>query len=114
MCQGENENFALFSPTCYNFFMTTQTIKKQIVPILKRQGVSKAALFGSAARGDARKDSDIDLLIRLKGKKTLFDIVGLKLELEKKLDRKVDLVEYSAIHPLLRNKILNEQKIIYE
>ena len=94
--------------------MTTQNIKRKITPILKRQGVNVAALFGSTARGEARKGSDIDLLIKLKKGKTLLDIVRLKLELEKKLGRKVDLVEYAAIRPLLKETILNEQKVIYE
>ncbi len=94
--------------------MTTQTIKKQIVPILKRQGVTKAALFGSVARGEAKKRGDIDILIKLKKGKSLFDFVGLKLELEEKLGKKVDLVEYAAIKPSLKDIILNEQKIIYE
>lgn len=94
--------------------MTTQNIKRKITPILERQGVNVAALFGSTARGEARKGSDIDLLIKLKKGKTLLDIVHLKLELEKKLGRKVDLVEYDAIRPLLRETILNEQKVIYE
>ena len=89
--------------------MTTQTIKKQIVPILKRQGVTKAALFGSAARGEMKKRSDIDLLVNLRKDKTLLDLVGLKLELEEKLGRKVDVLTYNGIHRLLRDKILNEQ-----
>lgn len=94
--------------------MTTQAIKKQIVPILKRQGVTKAALFGSCARGEEKRNSDIDLLIKLKRGKTLFDIVRLKSDLEERLGRKVDLVEYDAIRPLLRDIILSEQKSIYE
>lgn len=94
--------------------MTTQTIKKQILPILKRQGVIRAALFGSGARGEARKNSDIDLLIKIKENKSLLDIVRLKLELERKLGRKVDLVEYSAIRPSIKDRVLNEQKVIYE
>ena len=94
--------------------MVTQSIKRKIIPVLKRQGVSKAALFGSAARGEIRKDSDIDLLIKIRKGKTLLDIVHLKLELEEKLGRKVDLVEYSAIRPSLKDIILSEQKIIYE
>jgi len=44
----------------------------------------------------------------------LFGFVGFKLELEEKLRRKVDLLTYNAIHPLLKNIILNDQKIIYE
>jgi len=91
-----------------------QAIKKQIVPILKRQGITKAALFGSCARGEIRRNSDIDLLIKLKKGKTLFDIVRLKSDLEERLGRKVDLVEYDAIRPLLRDIILSKQKSIYE
>lgn len=94
--------------------MTTQSIKKQIVPILKRQGVTKAALFGSAARGEIKKKSDIDILVKLKKGKSLFDFVGLKLELEEKLDKKVDLVSYGAIKPRLKDIILKDEKVIYE
>ena len=94
--------------------MTTQSIKQKIAPILKRQGVSRAALFGSVARGDNKINSDIDMLIKIRKNKSLLDIVHLKLELEEKLGKKVDLVEYSAIRPSLKEVILNEQKIIYE
>jgi len=94
--------------------MIINTIKKQIVPILKRQGVTKAALFGSVARGESRKKSDIDILINIRKDKSLLDIVRLELELEEKLGKKVDLVEYSAIKPLLKDIILRDEKIIYE
>ena len=94
--------------------MTIQAIKKQIVPILKRQGVIKAALFGSTVRGEDKKRSDIDILVKIPKNKSLLDIIRLEFQLEEKLGRKVDLVEYDAIKPLLRDVILNEQKIIYE
>lgn len=94
--------------------MTVEAIKKQIVPILKSQGVTKAALFGSVVRGKAKKNSDIDILIKYKGQKSLLDLVQLQFKLEKKLGKKVDLLTYGCIHPLLKNIILNEQKIIYE
>lgn len=94
--------------------MTMQAIKKKIIPILKRQGVTKAALFGSCTRNEMKKRSDIDILVNLKKNKTLLDLVGLKLELEEKLDRKVDVLTYDGIHPLLKDIILNEQKVIYE
>lgn len=94
--------------------MTIQSIKKKIVPVLKRQGVTKAALFGSFARGDTKKRSDIDILIKLSGKKSLLDLVRIQFMLEDKLGKKVDLVEYGAIKPNLRDIILSEQKIIYE
>ena len=94
--------------------MTIQIIKKQILPILKRQGVIKAALFGSTARGEDKKRSDIDILVKIPKNKSLLDIIQLEFQLEEKLGRKVDIVEYDAIKPLLRDVILNEQKIIYE
>lgn len=92
--------------------MTVQEVKKQILPILKRQKVIKAAVFGSVARNEAKKGSDVDLLVKLPKRFSLFDVVGLKLELEEKLSRKVDLVEYEALHPLLKEKILKEQILI--
>lgn len=94
--------------------MKINTIKKHIVPILRRQGVTKAALFGSAARGEMKKRSDIDILIKFKGQKSLLDLVRLQFVLEDTLGRKVDLITYNSIHPLLRDIILNEQKVIYE
>lgn len=90
------------------------TVSKKIIPILRGQKVKKAAFFGSFARGQANKNSDIDLLIEFGGNKTLLDMIRLKLDIEKKLRRKVDVLTYDSIHPLLRNTILNEQKIFYE
>ncbi len=89
--------------------MITQTIKKKIIPILKRQGVLKAAVFGSFARGEERKNSDMDILVKLKKNKTLLDLIGLQLELEGRLGRKVDVVEYGALHPLIKDSVLKEQ-----
>ncbi|MFH1564837.1 MAG: nucleotidyltransferase family protein [bacterium] len=94
--------------------MTLETIKNEIAPILKRQGVLKAAVFGSAARGEMKKNSDIDILIKYRGKRSLLDLIRLEFELEEKLGRKIDLLTYKSIHPLLRDIILKEQKVIYE
>ncbi len=84
-------------------------IKKIAVPILRKNNVVRAGIFGSFARGDAKKGSDIDILIKFKGRKSLFDLAGLELDLEEKLGRKVDVVEYCTIHPLLRDRILHEE-----
>ncbi|MCK5333137.1 MAG: nucleotidyltransferase family protein [Candidatus Aenigmarchaeota archaeon] len=84
-------------------------LKKDIVPILKKNGVVRAGIFGSFARGEAKKKSDIDILVKFKGRKSLFDVIGLKIELEEKTKRNVDLVEYSVIHPLLKDQILTEE-----
>lgn len=76
-------------------------------------GVKRAALFGSYARGDATKNSDIDLLIEFKGKnKSLLDLAALKIHLEETLGKNVDLITYNSIHPRLRDRILAEQIMI--
>ena len=88
---------------------SVKQIKRRILPILKRNGVRRAGLFGSIARGQGHRNSDIDLLVELKRDFSLLDFVGLKLELEEKLHLKVDLVEYDCIKPFLRKNILEQQ-----
>jgi len=94
--------------------MTFYDIKTRIIPVLVRQGVLKASLFGSVARDEAGKNSDIDLLVKLDKNKTLLDLVALRLELRSKLGKKVDILTYDSINPLLKSSILKEQKLIYE
>lgn len=90
--------------------MNVQEIEIRIKPILKRHNVKRAAVFGSYARGDQNKKSDIDILIEYKNdNKSLLDFVGLKLELEERLGKKVDLVEYCTIRPRIKDRILDEQ-----
>jgi len=90
-----------------------QSILEQIVrealPVLEKAGVAKAALFGSYVRGDNTTNSDVDILVDLPRGKTLFDLVGLKQDLEEVLKKKVDIVEYEGLHPLLKNSILKDQ-----
>ncbi len=93
--------------------MKIEEIKKRITPILKEYDVKKMSVFGSVARGENKKNSDIDILIDFKGKKTLLDLISLENSLEEILGRKVDLLTYGSIHPKLRNLILKDQKIIY-
>ena len=87
-------------------------IKQRIIPVLRQHDVVRAAIFGSFARGEAKEDSDLDVLVELPRSKSLFDFVALKLDLEEALGRKVDVVEYSTLHPLVKDRILNEQVII--
>jgi predicted nucleotidyltransferase len=89
-------------------------IEKIIIPILKQNDVVRAGIFGSFVRGEAKKSSDIDILIEFKGRKSLLDLIGLEIELEKKIKRKVDLLTYDSIHPLLKDIILREEVRIYE
>jgi len=63
-------------------------------------------------RGEQKEGSDIDILIEFKGNKSLLDLAGLKIELEETLHRKVDVLTYNSLHPLLKDRILKEQKVI--
>ncbi len=89
------------------------SIKQRALPVLKKHDVKRAAIFGSFARGEANAKSDVDFLIEYKGRnKSLLDLVGLKLDLEEILARKVDVITYRSIYWRLRERILAEQVII--
>ena len=91
-----------------------EKIKSKITKILKKNKVSRAGIFGSYSRGEQKKNSDIDIAVEINDKDmSLLGFITLKMKLESVLGKKVDLVEYSVIKPLIRNNILNEEiKII--
>jgi len=82
------------------------SIIKMSKPILQKYRVRKAALFGSIVRGDATPTSDVDMLIDPPARFSLFDLAGLKVDLEDILRRPVDVVEYESIKPLIKDSIL--------
>ena len=85
-------------------------MKKKIVAVLRRNHIKKAGIFGSYARNKQKKSSDVDILVEIKDKKmSLLGFIGLKHELEDAIGKKVDLVEYCAIKPRIREQILNEE-----
>jgi uncharacterized protein len=69
----------------------------------------RAAFFGSIVRDEMTDESDIDILIEFEGRKSLLDLAGLKLDLEDALERRVDLLTYRSLHPMLKDRILAEQ-----
>jgi hypothetical protein len=85
-----------------------EKIKSKIVRILKKNNVKKAGIFGSYVRGEQKKNSDIDILIE-PPRGIGFGFVGIILELEKKLGRKVHLVTYKFISPYIKKDILKEE-----
>jgi len=87
-------------------------IIQKIKKILKNNKIKKAGIFGSYARGEQKKNSDIDILIKYR-KGLGFGFAGIQLNLEEKLGKKVHLVTYKSIHPKLKEQILKEEiKII--
>lgn len=94
--------------------MTTMN-EQEIFRILKKHrnqlseyGVKSIAVFGSVVRDEARSTSDVDILIDFDAKKGLFAFLQLKQYLEEILQRKVDLTTRKALHPELRDNILEE------
>jgi uncharacterized protein len=61
--------------------------------------VSNLRVFGSVARGDARPESDIDLLVDVEPSRSLLELAGLLIELQEILGVRVDIVEASALRP---------------
>jgi len=89
--------------------MGIEEIRNKIKPILTKNGITKAGLFGSFVRNENSANSDIDILVKIEKEISLLDFVGIKLELEEALGMKVDLVEYDAIKPALKKYILSEE-----
>jgi hypothetical protein len=92
--------------------MTVEEVRAKILPVLDKHDVVKASIFGSIARDESDEKSDVDILVELKGEKSLLDLAGLKIELEELLGRGVDVLTFESLHPLLKERILSEQKVI--
>jgi uncharacterized protein len=75
--------------------------------LLKKFSVVKIGIFGSYARGEETKKSDVDVLVEFK-KPVGWEFVDLKEYLEKKLGKKVDLVTIKALKPQIKSAILRE------
>lgn len=82
--------------------------REEILRIAGRHGVRQIRPFGSAARGEARPDSDVDFLVTREPGRSLLDLVALKHELEDLLGRRVDLLTPAAISPFMRDQILRD------
>ena len=89
-------------------------ISQTITPILKSFGIPKAAIFGSYARGEQTKESDIDILIMPTEEMSLFDFFDVRYKLEDVLQIKVDLVSYRGINKYIKDNILRDQVVLYE
>jgi len=88
-------------------------IKLEIAPILKKHQVKRASVFGSYARGENNKNSDIDILVELERGKTMIDLINLEMDIEKKTNRKIDLITFKSINPLIKKNILRDEVKIY-
>ena len=95
-----------------NSTVTTEEIinsLKSLLPNLKENfGVKSLGVFGSYARGEAKRTSDLDLLVEFHRAPTMFEFVRLERQLAKVLGVKVDLVMKTALKPKIGKRILAE------
>lgn len=80
----------------------------EILSIASSHGAHDVRVFGSVARGEADRESDLDFLVELEPGRSLLDLGGLQMELEELLGCKVDVVTEGGLHWLLRRRILKE------
>ena len=103
---------------------TIQEIQQRIVPIAKRYGLKAVFLFGSYARGDAREDSDIDLLVDTTGTnlRSLFTLGALYSDLEQVLEKKIDMIAVSSLEQrsqmpsedVFKETVMKERVSVYD
>ena len=93
--------------------MNKQIIEKLrlLKPVLRDEfGIEEFAIFGSVARGDDTKESDIDIAIIKAKKKNYFELLEVKYFLTEKLKKNIDIGYYDAIRPVFK-KYINKDMI---
>ena len=90
--------------------MDIQGKRQEILRIATRHGARNIRVFGSAARGEDRPGSDLDLLVEMESGRSLLDLVVLGQELEDLLERKVDVLTDTSVHPAIRPHILADAR----
>jgi len=82
--------------------------REDIMRLGAKYGVRSIRVFGSAARGEADEQSDIDFLVELEPGRSLLDLGGLQYELENLLGRRVDVVTERGLKARIRERVLRE------
>lgn len=94
--------------------MNAFTIKtEKLAEICSKHDVAMLGIFGSAARGEAGENSDIDLLVKFSKKKGLLALVRLERILSEMLGRKVELLTEAGLSPYIRDAVLHDLQVLY-
>lgn len=86
--------------------------RAKMLDLAAARGAHNLRVFGSAARGAAREDSDVDLLVDLDPGRSALDLAGLTLDLEELLGRRVDIVTEAGLHWFIRDRVLREAQVL--
>jgi predicted nucleotidyltransferase len=82
--------------------------RKDILRIARSHGARTVRVFGSVARGEAKPDSDVDVLVEMESGRSLLDLIAIKQDLEDLLSRNVDVVTEAAVSPYMRDAVVAE------
>jgi predicted nucleotidyltransferase len=86
----------------------------RLAELCQKYGIAELSVFGSVARGDARPDSDVDLLyVRVPGNDLGMSYFALQDDLEKLFGRPVDLVPKEGLHRVIRDQVLADAQVLY-
>jgi uncharacterized protein len=91
-----------------------RALEPQLAELCRKYGIAELSVFGSAARGEARPDSDVDLLyVRLPGNDLGMSYFSLQEDLEELFGRPVDLVAKDGLHRIIRDQVLRDAQVLY-
>jgi len=82
--------------------------RDEILAIAILHGATNVRVFGSVVRGEAGPDSDVDFLVDLESGRSLLDLAKLLVDLERLLNRRVDVVTEEGLRPHVKEPILRE------
>ena len=86
--------------------------RDEIVTVAAHHGAHNVRVFGSVARGDARPDSDIDILVVVDAGRSLIDLIGLEQRLTERLGRPVDVFTEGGLSPYIKQRVQREAAIL--
>jgi uncharacterized protein len=85
-----------------------QQHRKLILALARKRGVKNVRVFGSFARGEENKESDLDLLVLMRNGKDLLDLIAFLEDVQEVMKRDVDVIDERGLKPYVRDKVLSE------
>jgi predicted nucleotidyltransferase len=83
--------------------------REEILGLARRHGMKRVSVFGSAAKGETGRSSDVDFLVEVEEGRSLFDLIAFKLDAEALLGCEVDVVSRDGVSPHLAEYVFGEE-----